>query len=134
PIGGFQIGYNWQFSPLIVFGLEADIQGAAITSDRTAASTGTATESFAGTSLFTKSVTTPTSAEALQASFTNAAITSSGVNSITADLNWFGTVRGRLGYLITPNLLLYVTGGLAYGGGEAGAPAPPNFWFSSGSF
>ena len=25
-IGGGQIGYNWQYSPLIVVGLEADIQ------------------------------------------------------------------------------------------------------------
>src|SRR5260221_3293174 len=30
-------------------------------------------------------------------------------------LEWFGTVRGRLGYLVTPDLLLYGTGGLAYG-------------------
>jgi len=49
PIGGFQLGYNWQFSPLIVVGFEADIQGAAITSDR-AGNTGSSTESFAGTS------------------------------------------------------------------------------------
>src|SRR5262249_43413239 len=27
-IGGVQIGYNWQYSPLIVVGLEADFQGA----------------------------------------------------------------------------------------------------------
>src|SRR5690349_19859904 len=27
-IGGGQIGYNWQWSPLIVLGLEADFQGA----------------------------------------------------------------------------------------------------------
>jgi outer membrane immunogenic protein len=30
-------------------------------------------------------------------------------------LRWFGTLRGRLGFLATPNLLLYGTGGLAYG-------------------
>jgi outer membrane immunogenic protein len=30
-------------------------------------------------------------------------------------LDWFGTVRGRLGLLMQPNLLLYGTGGLAYG-------------------
>jgi outer membrane immunogenic protein len=29
---------------------------------------------------------------------------------------WFGTVRGRVGYLLTPTLLLYGTGGFAYGG------------------
>jgi outer membrane immunogenic protein len=30
-------------------------------------------------------------------------------------LDYLGTVRGRLGYLITPTLLVYGTGGLAYG-------------------
>jgi outer membrane immunogenic protein len=29
-------------------------------------------------------------------------------------LSWIGTVRGRLGYLITPSWLVYGTGGLAY--------------------
>jgi outer membrane immunogenic protein len=29
--------------------------------------------------------------------------------------DWFGTVRGRLGYLVDPRSLVYVTGGLAYG-------------------
>lgn len=31
-------------------------------------------------------------------------------------LSWFGTVRGRVGVLVNPTLLLYGTGGLAYGG------------------
>ena len=31
-------------------------------------------------------------------------------------LDYVGTVRGRLGWLFTPTLLLYGTGGLAYGG------------------
>jgi outer membrane immunogenic protein len=30
-------------------------------------------------------------------------------------IDWFGTVRARLGYLPADNLLVYVTGGLAYG-------------------
>ena len=36
---------------------------------------------------------------------------------VTADyaLEWFGTLRGRLGYLLEPRSLLYATGGLAYG-------------------
>ena len=37
------------------------------------------------------------------------------LNSLSQRLDWFGTVRGRLGYLPSPNLLLFVTGGLAYG-------------------
>jgi outer membrane immunogenic protein len=28
---------------------------------------------------------------------------------------WLGTVRGRLGFLVTPTALVYATGGLAYG-------------------
>jgi outer membrane immunogenic protein len=41
----------------------------------------------------------------------------SGVDVAPADqrLSWFGTVRGRIGVLATPELLLYGTGGLAYG-------------------
>ena len=31
-------------------------------------------------------------------------------------LDYIGTVRGRLGAAVTPGLLLYITGGLAYGG------------------
>jgi opacity protein-like surface antigen len=125
PIGGVQIGYNFQLNQLFVFGFEADIQGAAITGSGD--NTGTATESFAGTSSFFKSVTTANSAEAVAASFTNAAITTSGSDLVTADLNWLGTARVRAGYLITPNLLLYATGGLAYGGVSASASDTLNF-------
>ena len=32
-------------------------------------------------------------------------------------IDWFGTLRGRIGYAPVPTLLLYGTGGLAYGGG-----------------
>src|SRR5215469_6942508 len=37
--------------------------------------------------------------------------------SITAkqSTNWYGTVRARAGFLATPNLLLFGTGGFAYG-------------------
>ncbi|QUS40343.1 porin family protein [Tardiphaga alba] len=35
--------------------------------------------------------------------------------AVESRLNWFGTVRGRLGWTATPETLLYVTGGLAYG-------------------
>lgn len=33
----------------------------------------------------------------------------------SSKLEWFGTTRGRLGFLATPNLLLYGSGGVAYG-------------------
>ncbi|MBG0811284.1 porin family protein [Methylosinus sp. H3A] len=35
--------------------------------------------------------------------------------SASKSIDYLGTVRGRLGYLITPSLLVYGTGGLAYG-------------------
>jgi len=56
----------------------------------------------------------------IEADFQGAGISDSdrlGENS----LNWFGTVRGRLGYLVTPTLLLYGTAGLAYGGMNSSA-------------
>jgi outer membrane immunogenic protein len=38
------------------------------------------------------------------------------VNStLEQKLDWFGTVRGRVGPTITPTILVYATGGLAYG-------------------
>jgi outer membrane immunogenic protein len=48
-----------------------------------------------------------------------AVLTAGGVitQTVTAqqETDWFGTVRGRLGWLATPNLLLFGTGGFAYG-------------------
>jgi outer membrane immunogenic protein len=35
--------------------------------------------------------------------------------AIDTHLEWFGTVRGRVGVLATPRVLFYGTGGLAYG-------------------
>lgn len=36
-------------------------------------------------------------------------------SSLTQKLDWFGTARARAGFLATPTLLLYGTGGFAYG-------------------
>ena len=36
--------------------------------------------------------------------------------TVATSLDWFGTVRARLGVLPVNNVLLYATGGLAYGG------------------
>jgi len=38
-----------------------------------------------------------------------------GTYSFDTHLNWFGTVRGRVGFLPSSNLLIYGTGGFAYG-------------------
>ena len=37
---------------------------------------------------------------------------------LSGALDWFGTLRARLGFEVTNGLLLYVTGGLAYGEGR----------------
>lgn len=91
-IGGGQIGYNSQLSNNIVAGIEADIQGVA--------SKHTATVN-AFTSL-------------APGGFPNESYTSTA--SATNKVNYLGTVRGRLGVTVTPAVLGYVTGGLAYGG------------------
>ena len=36
--------------------------------------------------------------------------------SVTKNLDYLGTVRGRLGFLLTPTFLVYGAGGFAYGG------------------
>ena len=92
-IGGGQIGYNYQFSPAIVAGLEADFQGLA---------GGGGTSSF---SLASHGVLNPTHIFG-------------GTASASQTLDYLGTVRGRVGYLFTPSFLVYATGGLAYGGGN----------------
>lgn len=88
-IGGGQIGYNWQFAPQWLTGIEADFQG--LTGEGSATLT-----SISGVAGF------PTE------TFTSA-------TTITKKVDWLGTLRGRLGILVTPNLLAYGTGGLAYG-------------------
>ncbi len=88
-IGGGQAGYNWQLNRSVVVGIEADLQA----SDEKARAFG----SF------------------------NYSCDLEGFGTCTlgqtreAKIEWFGTVRGRIGYLLTPTTLLYGTGGLAYG-------------------
>jgi outer membrane immunogenic protein len=44
-----------------------------------------------------------------------APLTGNFLHTTNEKLDWFGTVRGRVGVLAAPTWLLYVTGGLAYG-------------------
>jgi outer membrane immunogenic protein len=51
--------------------------------------------------------------------------------------NWLATVRGRIGYLVTPTALLYFTGGVAFADVDYAASAnnePPSTYVSSTSF
>jgi len=96
--GGGQIGYNWQ-AGAFVFGLEADINGIAHSDNNVAF------VSYGGVGILA-----PAGAGVYQ------------LNSTRPD--WFGTVRGRLGYT-WGQALLYVTGGLAYGGDRS---TTVNYW------
>ena len=88
-LGGGQIGYNWQFNPWLVVGVEADIQAA----DLNFNSSGGAASGTVNPAVFQ-----------LVAVNQNKAV------------DWFGTVRGRIGVTpFIPNLLIYATGGFAYG-------------------
>ena len=53
------------------------------------------------------------------------------IEGVTGTLNsridWFGTVRGRLGWLFSPTTMVYATGGLAYGRVSASGFFTPNF-------
>ncbi len=88
---GGQLGYNWQFADRWVAGLEADLEGGGIRGGG---------GGFTG---FTPAAVYPPFAVATTVSFNRT-------------LEYLGTVRGRLGYAITPTMLFYATGGLAYGG------------------
>jgi outer membrane immunogenic protein len=100
-IGGGQIGYNWQFSPIWVGGIEADFQGA-LEKDHSTFSTpftatGTACNIVTGCSAATP-------------------VSGSTVLDYQTKIDWFGTARVRLGYVWgNGQVMSYLTGGFAYG-------------------
>jgi outer membrane immunogenic protein len=84
-IGGTQIGFNWQFSPGWVAGIETDFNWLAN-------SAAISVFPYAGSAAFPGLTTT-----------------------FVRGLDTLGTVRARFGWLISPIFLAYATGGLAYG-------------------
>ncbi len=95
-IGGGQAGYNWQTGAFVI-GVETDFDGT------------TLSKSIDHTGLPFAGVGVP--GVLLGDTLTLHAKTS---------LSWLGTTRARLGFVATPDnrLLLYATGGVAYGGGS----------------
>jgi outer membrane immunogenic protein len=79
--GGGQIGYNWQASPVTVVGLEADFEYFGLKGSSTSG-----------------------------AVYPCCAPTAFTINQ-SVKTDWLATFRARLGYLVTPNALIYVTGG-----------------------
>jgi outer membrane immunogenic protein len=102
-IGGGQVGYNFQFAPNWMVGVETDIQGSHLRdSVACVLPCGTPIAIIPG--------------NVVAAAFP---VVFSG-NSVEHDLRWFGTLRGRVGWVNGP-VLLYFTGGLAYGDIERSA-------------
>jgi outer membrane immunogenic protein len=100
-VGGGQAGYNWQMQNW-VWGLEADIQGTGERGSRGfTCPTGVCTPSTIPPGFFALVIVIP-----------GAAVPA----SLDQKIDWFGTVRARAGVLVDPRVLLYATGGLAYGG------------------
>ena len=112
-LGGAQAGYNFQFGQFVI-GAETDFQGTSISSSNTNGG-GVLYPAFynnAGGSNYLTAVNL--------------------VGSANANLSWFGTVRGRVGYLITPTLLIYGTGGFAYGQVDAWGFSSTNTGWTAG--
>jgi outer membrane immunogenic protein len=97
-IGGAQIGFNVQ-SGAFVFGLEADFQGS-MQKDRSSRSDGFGIDPFV--------LGIPGIA------YANVTLDGTLDTQYQTKIDWFGTVRGRIG-IAQDTLLVYATGGLAYG-------------------
>ena len=110
-IAGGQLGYNW-LAGNALYGLETDIEG------------------LSGSN----SASTITNVGTVPGSVPPAG--STGTIASSRNLTYLGTLRARAGYLATPSLLLYGTGGLAYAGARTsttvsealGFPDTPGFF------
>jgi outer membrane immunogenic protein len=113
-IGGGQVGYNYQWGPSFVIGVEADIQGTGIRGTSNGIGSGWGSVASAYQSRVpTLEVDLPAPPPPISMGWDASSV---GVTSVHAGVDWLGTVRGRVGYLFTPTMLLYATGGLTYGG------------------
>ena len=96
-IGGGQAGYNWQ-TGAFVLGVETDFDGT------------TNSKSF-------NNVGNPFLGAGVPAILAGDFLSVNG----KAALSWLGTTRARVGFVATPDnrLMIYATGGVAYGGGTS---------------
>ncbi len=87
-LGGVQAGYNWQFAPHWVLGAEGDYSRTRMNSSLTA---------------IPQQIAPPIPRPDQPTTWSR-------------NLTWLASARARLGYTVTPNVLLYGTGGAAWGG------------------
>jgi len=92
--GGYQLGYNYQ-NESWVLGVVADIEEL---------------EGPNGTSSITNTGAVSGAADPTA---------STGTITSSKSLNYLGTVRGRVGWLVSDQILAFATGGFAYGGASA---------------
>jgi outer membrane immunogenic protein len=92
-LGGGQAGYNWQ-TGAFVLGIVTDFDGTSLSKNFSFSSAPYTGFPFTGDTL--------------------------NVNA-KASLDWLGTTRAKLGFVVTPDnrLMIYGTGGVAYGGGSS---------------
>ena len=86
-LGGGQVGYNWQFDPHWLIGVEADGD---FTNAKYGFCRGTIVAGICGDTGF-------------------------GTETLNSKTDWITTVRGRFGTVVMDKFLLYVTGGAAWG-------------------
>jgi outer membrane immunogenic protein len=111
-IGGGQAGYNWQ-TGAFVFGVETDFDGTTLSKSN----------NLTGAGFFDPYI----------------GATDNLTLHSKVSLDWLGTTRGRVGFVVTPDnrFMIYGTGGVAYGGGSANVSFYDNatgaFWSGSPS-
>jgi outer membrane immunogenic protein len=88
-VGGVHGGYNWQFAPAWIVGVEGDVSWSSLGQQPSSVPF-----TIGGVPLPNSSI------------------------SMSANLNWLSTVRGRFGYLVLNDLMLFVTGGGAWANTE----------------
>lgn len=91
PFAGVQAGFNYQINENFVVGIEGDIQ---------LANFGNHDDDEDDTPAVQEALVYPWPGDSFSA---------------TPDLDWWGTLRGRAGALVTPDTLIYGTAGLAFG-------------------
>lgn len=97
---GGQVGYNARIEQRVVLGLEADIQLARISGQGRTSGVG-----------LDRNVGDP--------AWGYDTASSTGFGSLQSRVNWLATLRQRAGYLVTPDVLVFLTGGLTLGGVDA---------------
>jgi outer membrane immunogenic protein len=114
-VGGGQAGYVWQFTPNWVLGIEGDISATDIGSSSVAAITGSGPTPPATPAPAVAPDCDPRAAPApAPAAPTAPALPAGSSLTMSRDLNWLASVRGRLGYT-WDRTLFYTTGGIGWG-------------------